>query len=125
MSDREKRRPSAVTSDPWGPIDPKRWDRVDCLAGRIATERDISEGRAIFCSPIGAGSIPSTAHPMSLPAPAIFRDSGSGDLVAVVVIQAERAPWGVIIGYRPLAGGSGICSLEEVELIDPSDARFA
>jgi hypothetical protein len=40
-----------------------------------------------------------------------------GEKLPVVVIQAEVAPYGVILGVRPLAGGNGMCEANEVTFL--------
>ena len=35
-----------------------------------------------------------------------------------VVIQAERVDAGTALGVRPVTGGNGICTVEEVEFVD-------
>jgi hypothetical protein len=40
-----------------------------------------------------------------------------GTTQQVVVIQAEIANDAVVLGVRPLQGGNGVCTLEEVTLL--------
>jgi hypothetical protein len=43
----------------------------------------------------------------------------------VILIQAESRDDGkVLVGYRPLTGGNGICTLDEVDLLDGPDEMF-
>lgn len=58
----------------------------------------------------------STAAEMDLPACAI-QSLEDGSEQPVVVVQAELAPHGTILGVRPLAGGNGICMATEVRLL--------
>jgi hypothetical protein len=113
-----------MREDLWGPIDPDRWRETPHLAGSTATELDVKAGRAVFYSPTGPSNIENTVHAMQLPAPALLHESDQTTPAAVVVIQAECGPRGVIAGYRPLAGGNGACLLEELEFIPESDPRF-
>ena len=44
---------------------------------------------------------------------------GAGQEIPIVAIQAEsHLPEQVLIGYRPLSGGNGICTLDEVDFLD-------
>ena len=95
----------------WGPISKSEWRNVPCTVGRPATEADVRAGAAVF---FVQGE--STVSPMALPCCAIqYLEDGSAQ--PVVVIQAEIAPYGVNIGVRPLSGGNGICTTEEVRLL--------
>ena len=40
-----------------------------------------------------------------------------GKKIAVVIIQAERVGDRITVGYRFVAGGWGVCSLAELELL--------
>jgi membrane protein involved in colicin uptake len=53
---------------------------------------------------------------MSLPCCA-YQRLEDGSEQPVVVIQAEIAPHGTILGVRPLTGGNGICMATEVRLL--------
>jgi hypothetical protein len=98
--------------DIWGAVDPIHWRSTPCVQGRPATEEDVCEGRAVFYV-----DGPSTAIAMPLPHCAYFQDEG-GSAVPVVVIQAETQDGTkVLIGYRPLSGGNGICTFDEIQLL--------
>jgi hypothetical protein len=58
----------------------------------------------------------SEAAPMKLPQCGI-QTLEDGEKLPVVVIQAEVAPYGAILGVRPLAGGNGMCAAHEVALL--------
>ena len=95
----------------WGPISASEWSNTPSVVGRAATETDVAAGTAVFYVP---GS--SAAASMSLPCCAIqFLEDGSEQLV--VIVQAEIAPHGTILGVRPLTGGNGICMATEVRLL--------
>ncbi len=58
----------------------------------------------------------SAAAEMDLPACAIqLLEDGSEQ--PVVIVQAELAPHGTILGVRPLSGGNGICMATDVRLL--------
>jgi len=108
----------------WGPIDIRSWRAVAHITGRVATEADVRAGSAAFFTPVGPQYISNTPHSMPLPAPAIVRADDQPRPIPVIIIQAEQGPNGVLIGYRPLKGGNGVCSLSEVELLGENDPRF-
>src|SRR5882672_7958266 len=108
----------------WGPIDVRAWRAVPHIAGRVATEADVRAGLAAFSTPVGPEYISNTAHHMPLPALAILRSDDEPRSVPVIIIKAEQGPRGVIVGYRPLEGGNGVCMLSELELLAENDPRF-
>lgn len=60
---------------------------------------------------------PSTAIDITQPHCAYFQDEDSS-AIPVAVIQAETQDGAkVLIGYRPLSGGNGICTLDEIQLV--------
>ncbi|MGQ4661625.1 hypothetical protein [Lysobacter sp. F6437] len=98
-------------TDLWGSISASAWRSTPCIAGRPATEADVAAGSAVFYVP---GE--STAAPMALPCCAI-QALEDGSEQSVVIVQAEVAPEGTILGVRPLTGGNGICMVTEVRLL--------
>ena len=95
----------------WGPVEKAFWASVPHVSGRPATETDVAQGRAVFYLPGGS-------EPADLPVPCCAIQHLESDASQpVVVIQAERAPSGVVLGVRPLSGGNGVCMLSEVELL--------
>lgn len=106
----------------WGPIELSRWNITPCIEGRLATEDDVREGRAAFY----LKGDPSTLSPviLHLPRCAILRDQETGREIPVIVIQAEKTPKMTALGYRPLAGGNGICTMDEVEFVTDKDERM-
>jgi hypothetical protein len=97
--------------DIWGPIALNDWRSTPCIAGRPATEADVAAGLAVFYVPGGSG-----VAPLPLPCCA-FRSLDDGSKQSVVIVQAEVAPHGTLLGVRPLSGGNGICMLSEVQLL--------
>jgi hypothetical protein len=98
-------------SELWGPITASNWHSVPCIEGRAATEADVKAGHAVF---FVDGH--SEAAPVKLPQCAI-QTLDDGEELPVVVIQAEVAPYGVVLGVRPLAGGNGMCGANEVTFL--------
>ena len=99
-------------TDLWHSIFESEWRNTPCVVGRVATESDVKAGRAVFY--VKGASSPA---PMRLPHCAIQTRS-DGSTIKVVVVQAEYADNQTLLGVRPLAGGNGICLLQEVELLD-------
>lgn len=100
------------------PIDMKTWRQTPCVSGRPATDEDVSAGRAVF-------AVRGEPVALDLPACAIVTEEDIGEPTPVIVIQAERLEDGTVaIGYRFLDGGTGIASLDEIELLSEPDERF-
>jgi len=98
-------------TDLWGPISAGEWRGTPCISGRAATEADVKAGVAVFYIQDS-----SAAASIKLPCCALqsFED---GSEAPVIVVQAEVAPHGIILGVRPLGGGNGICMSSEVRLL--------
>jgi hypothetical protein len=107
--------------DLWGAVNVEQWHETPCLRGRVAVEQDVKDGRAVFYirDAEDMGVVPVD---IGLPRCAIFTDAGQD--IPVVVIQSERLDDKHSVGYRPLSGGNGICTISDVELLDKPDARF-
>jgi hypothetical protein len=97
-------------SDLWGQVLETEWRSTPSISGRQATEADVLAGTAVFFI---QGE--SSAAELDLPCLGIQRRE-DGTETRVIVIQAEHAPSGVILGVRYLTGGNGVCSMSEVEL---------
>lgn len=110
---------SSNREDLWGPINRDAWLETPCVVGRAANEQDVKEGRAVFyvdgpCEPVG----------VTLPHCAVLHPE-NGQKLPVIAIQAESHIAGqVLIGYRPLSGGNGICTLDEIDLLDAPDEQY-
>jgi len=98
-------------TDLWDPIAAIEWRNTRCVVGRPATEADVVAGSAVFYVP----GEPAAA-PMTIPCCA-FQSLEDGSEQPVVIVQAEIAPHGIILGVRPLSGGSGVCMATEVRLL--------
>jgi hypothetical protein len=113
-----------MTDDPWGEIDLRAWRDTPHLSGRLATDEDRRDGKAVFCQQV-TGAVVSEPYPLSLPHAAILiDDEGSIGDAPVIVVQAERAAEQVLVGFRFLRGGKGVALLSDVELLDDLDERF-
>jgi hypothetical protein len=96
----------------WGPPDVSSWQELPHVAGRLATESDVKLGHAVLFIARENGLPPvARPNPMALPRCAVLRpESPESHPLAVIVIQAEEVDTKVLVGYRPLAGGNGICT---------------
>jgi hypothetical protein len=96
----------------------KQWRSTPSIRGRVATDEDVERGRAVF-------AVGGTPVDLELPFPAIIREEDIGEETAVIVIQAERLDDGTVaVGFRFLDGGTGIVTLDEVEILTEPDERF-
>ena len=104
----------------WGPIEVKKWKETPCISGRLASETDVRQGRAVFYLAGGA------VVPMKIPLPAcaIHHDQETKQATPVILIQAEESPKAKTIGFRFLTGGNGVCTLAELEILKAPDERF-
>ena len=108
-----------ASDDIWGKIQLEAWHDTPCVQGRVASEDDVREGRAVFYV-----DGPSQAADVSLPHCALLHEEG-GAQSPVILIQAEnRSDGEVLVGYRPLRGGNGICVMGEVDLLDGPNETF-
>jgi hypothetical protein len=113
---------SAIRDDIWGEINIEGWRQTPFLVGRLASEEDVQAGRAVFFA-VDPSEHEAKPFGLGLPRCALLRDD-EGGLSPVVVIQAEDLREKVLIGYRPLTGGSGICTINELVLLDGPDGHF-
>ena len=107
--------------DLWGAVDVERWQDTPCLCGRVAVEQDVKDGRAVFYIQ-DAEEIGVVPVDIRLPRCAIFSEDGQS--IPIMIIQSERLNDKHTVGYRPLSGGNGICTIAEVELLERPDERF-
>jgi hypothetical protein len=112
----------------WGPIAIASWRATPCIRGRVATETDVKDGKAIFYFDLSKGQ-ESSPFDLALPCCSILHGENERE-IPVIVIQAETSISNAnqvknFAGYRLVAGGTGICLLHELELLDEPDGRFA
>ena len=112
-----------MVDDLWGPIPIEKWRDTPSISGREACEEDVVAGRAVYYLN-DPEKLNARALEVGVPRCAILNDEDSGELIPVIVIQVEKADDRVYVGYRALDGGNGICTEEEVELLDEPDERF-
>lgn len=100
------------------PIDLKKWRETPHTSGRAANDADVNAGRAVF-------AVHGEPVELDLPTCAIVTEEDIGEPTPVIVIQAERLEDGTVaVGYRFLDGGTGIATLNEIELLSEPDERF-
>ena len=107
----------------WGRVDRHGWRSVPSIQDRIASERDVQEGRAVFFvrNPDEVSARPAE---ISIPCLALQKEAGTGKQVPVIVIQAVEAEGECTVGVRYFDGGNGACLLSELEIIEETDHRF-
>ncbi len=105
-----------ATSDTIIPIDMNNWQKTPFIKGRIATERDVKEGRAIFY--INAKEKNHIPLNVTIPSLAYHNDQKNGVKTKVIVIQAEQTSEQKVAGIRYLDGSEGACLMEELEFVD-------
>lgn len=103
----------------WDSFEVKDWAQLPCISGRVATEKDIESGIAVFAIPEG-----SFACEAILPTCVIQVDEETNERIPAVAIQAEQVGELVYLGLRYLGGGNGVCELDEVELLDEPNDEF-
>ena len=103
----------------WDAFDPNDWEAIPYITGRMATEEDVKAGIAVFYLPNGG-----IACDADLPICAIHVDVETGERTPVVIIQAEQSGNLVSLGLRYIDGGNGICTFEEVELLQEPNHEF-
>ena len=108
----------------WGPIDIRHWQDVPHLSGRLATEQDVMQGRAVFYLQ-SSGDAHAVPYDIVLPVCAIMKDEETSEETPVIIIQVEVANGMPTVGYRFLNGGNGVGTGREFTLLKGPDERFA
>jgi len=80
------------------------------MSGRVATEEDVKEGRAVFYIPSG-----SEPYETELPLFALQIEEDTNEKVPCVVIQIEVTLEGTVVGVRYIEGGNGVGMASEFE----------
>ncbi len=131
----------------WPPIDPSTWQSIPCTTGRVATEDDVGQQRALFvldytgtdAKPTGItyvsqygqmihepGDQPGTVTPIDIPLPrcALLHED-ENERHPAIAIQAERSPSSTRVGLRLIRGGWLVRPMKQVEFLDgPTEAFF-
>jgi len=111
------------TDADWGALSPEAWASVPHISGRLATERDVAAGHAVFYLN-NTDEMPARPGDINLPALAVLRSEGPEPECVVVVIQIELGEAQDFAGVRFFDGGNGVCALGELMFISESDSRF-
>ncbi len=90
----------------------KSLKEIPHVKDRVAKEKDMKEGRAVFYLPKEDGANPSKSKKMNIPCFAYQKRK-----TPIIIVQAERTSQGVVLGVRYTDGSIGICMLDEVELL--------
>ncbi len=94
----------------WEAIEVETWKSVPYISGRVATENDVQEGRAVFYIPLG-----SEPYETELPLFALQLEEGSSEKIPCIAIQIENTSEGTTVGVRYLDGGNGVGMADDFE----------
>jgi hypothetical protein len=61
---------------------------------------------------------------MDLPRCAILLNEETNKEIPIIIIQAEQFEDKIYIGFRFMKGGNGICTVDEIALLDEPNERF-
>jgi hypothetical protein len=87
------------------------------IAGRAATQQDVTDGNALFVAEVG-GRLVGRPLPITVPQYAFHIDQTTGARTRVIVLQAERAGSLEMIGYHaPDTNTYGVGTAPEFELL--------
>jgi hypothetical protein len=112
-----------MTDKLWGPINPENWNKIAHMSDKLATRKDVKEGRAVFFLE-NTDEIPAWPSDLKIPGLAIWKVEDEMKNQPAVIIQAEQSEFQCTVGVRFFAGGNGLCLLEDLELIEEKDLRF-
>jgi hypothetical protein len=105
----------------WMTIDPSDWRNVPFIEGRPAQEEDVKCGRAVFYI---EGAQSKATEGISLPALARLKmEDGKSEKVIIIQVESSTKNDDVIAGYRTFAGGNGVATLRELEIIEVLNPR--
>ena len=104
----------------WEEIKIENWNAVPCVSGRVATEQDIKEEKAVFYIPNG-----SEPYETELPLFAVQIDEEKNTRVPCVVIQIEVCSAGTTVGVRYFDGGNGVGMANEFEFYNDIPEEFS
>ena len=104
----------------WEAINLETWKQVPVISGRVATENDVEEGRAVFYVPSG-----SEPYETDLPLFALQAEEGANKKIPCVVIQIEITPEGTTVGVRYVEGGNGVGMANEFEFYNELPSEFS
>jgi hypothetical protein len=94
------------------------------ITGRAATRAEFDSGEALFYLEIGGRAV-GLPIAVDIPQYAFLRDDTTGELVPVVLLQAESNGVSSIVGCREIDGGGiRVAALRELELLGANPASL-
>lgn len=100
------------------PIKISSWKKIPVVSGRVANEKDLQDGVAVFYLNNDKNH---DYYEIELPKLAYLYSEESDSTNLIVLIQAESSSNGVIIGYKDFNGEIGACFLEELKFLTNSE----
>ncbi len=93
------------------------------ISDRVAMARDVTAGDAVFAACVGKAGRP--LH-VAIPQYALWRDSATGTVKPVIVVEAELFDGDSMFGLRQIPGGaSAMARVSDLELLGRSRPRQA
>lgn len=120
MSENNMLNSNQIQENTWGKIDLENWEKTPSINNRIAIEKDVIDGNAVYHINGGDNH---KAYNIKLPKLAYFLNSETNKKELVVVIQIEETSKGTIVGYRNLNGGNGLGLLKEFEFLNDKQIK--
>src|SRR4051812_48830109 len=96
------------------PLTYDNWRSLPVFSGRIATNDDVNSRKAVFST---SPDLHREIYNIELPFFAICTNSGNGEKIPIVAIQAELCQKAVLIGAVKLDGERYVCTLSELKII--------
>ena len=94
------------------------------VSGRAATKAEFESGTALFYLEAGGRPV-GLPIAVDIPQYAFLKDDTSGELVPVILLQAESNGVSLIVGCREVNGGGiRVAALREIELLGPNSASL-
>jgi len=103
----------------WDAIEIDEWRDIPFISGRVATEQDVKDGRAVFYIPSG-----SEPYETELPLFALHIDKDNGNKTPCIAIQIETTSEGTAVGVRYIDGGNGVGMANEFEFYSEIPSEF-
>ena len=111
-----------MSEELWNSVNIENWKNTPCVNKRLGTEEDVKNGIAVFYI---KDPEKISAQPLNLELPkcAIYKDENNKE-IPIIIIQAEETDGRSYIGYRNLDNGNGICSIDEIEILEKPNELF-
>ena len=105
----------------WKPISLKNWKQTPAINDRNANEEDVKNGIAVYY--IEGNFDEHKPYKIQLPKLAYLTDFETKEKELVVIIQIEKTPKGIVVGYRNLTGGNGAGLMNEFEILSDNNSE--